>query len=174
LYYLPLTLTERLGYFKEEGLNVTITDFGGGAKALQSLIGGSADVVTGPMSTPSACRRRGRNRRGAGARPFPGIVLGVRKDKAASVKSIQGSEGLQDRVTAPGSSTNFFVNALIAREGLKADDVAIIASAPASAAVAAMKKGDIDAMSNLDPVMTSSSRMATLPCLPTRAPKKAT
>ncbi|MDB5626549.1 MAG: ssuA 7, partial [Tardiphaga sp.] len=47
LYYLPLTLTERLGYFKDQGLNVTITDFGGGAKALQSLVGGSADVVTG-------------------------------------------------------------------------------------------------------------------------------
>ena len=47
LYYLQLTLTERLGYFKEQGLNVTVTDFGGGAKALQSLIGGSADVVTG-------------------------------------------------------------------------------------------------------------------------------
>ena len=47
LYYLPLTLAERLGYFKEQGLNVTITDFGGGSKSLQSLIGGSADVVTG-------------------------------------------------------------------------------------------------------------------------------
>src|SRR5260370_8065214 len=48
LYYLPLTLAERLGYFKEQGLNVTITDFGGGSKSLQSLIGGFADVVTRP------------------------------------------------------------------------------------------------------------------------------
>src|SRR6266403_5662387 len=47
LYYLPLTLAERLGYFREQGLNVSITDFGGGSKSLQSLIGGSADVVTG-------------------------------------------------------------------------------------------------------------------------------
>ena len=27
LYYLPLTITERLGYFKDEGLNVRISDF---------------------------------------------------------------------------------------------------------------------------------------------------
>ena len=47
LYYLPLTLTEQLGYFKEQGLDVEISDFAGGAKALQALIGGSADVVTG-------------------------------------------------------------------------------------------------------------------------------
>ncbi len=51
---------------------------------------------------------------------FPGIVLGVRKDKAASVKSFKDLKGLKIGVTAPGSSTHFFVNALIAKEGLKA------------------------------------------------------
>ena len=40
LYYLPLTVTERLGYFKEAGLDVEISDFAGGAKSLQALIGG--------------------------------------------------------------------------------------------------------------------------------------
>src|SRR5512147_815414 len=47
LYYLPLTITERLGYFKEAGLDVEVSDFAGGSKSLQALIGGSADVVTG-------------------------------------------------------------------------------------------------------------------------------
>src|SRR3974390_3387904 len=46
-YYLPLTIAEQLGYFKAEGLDVTISDFAGGAKALQALVGGSADVVSG-------------------------------------------------------------------------------------------------------------------------------
>ena len=46
-YYLPLTIAERKGFFKEEGLSVTVNDFGGGAKSLQALIGGSVDVVTG-------------------------------------------------------------------------------------------------------------------------------
>jgi len=30
LYYLPLTICERLGYFKEQGLDVTVNDFRGG------------------------------------------------------------------------------------------------------------------------------------------------
>src|SRR5262249_40902056 len=48
LFYLPLTVTERLGYFfRDAGLDVEISDFPGGARALQALIGGSADVVTG-------------------------------------------------------------------------------------------------------------------------------
>src|SRR4029453_17849020 len=46
-YYLPLTIAEQLGYFKAEGLDVEISDFAGGAKALQALVGGSADVVSG-------------------------------------------------------------------------------------------------------------------------------
>ena len=46
-YYLPLTIAERNGYFKDEGLEVEIPDFAGGAKALQALVGGSADMVSG-------------------------------------------------------------------------------------------------------------------------------
>jgi ABC-type nitrate/sulfonate/bicarbonate transport system substrate-binding protein len=40
LYYLPLTIAERKGYFKAEGLDVEIVDFPGGAKALQAMVGG--------------------------------------------------------------------------------------------------------------------------------------
>ena len=155
LYYLQLTLTEKLGYFKDEGLNVTVTDFGGGAKALQSLIGGSADVVTGAYEHTIRMQAKGQ--------PvvavlelgrFPGIVLGVRKDRAAQVKSFKDLKGMKIGVTAPGSSTNFFVNALIAKDGLKPEDVSIIGVGAGLSAVAAMKKGEIDAISNLDPVIT--------------------
>jgi NitT/TauT family transport system substrate-binding protein len=155
LYYLPLTLTERLGFFKEQGLNVTITDFGGGAKALQSLIGGSADVVTGAYEHTIRMQAKGQEIAAVlELGRFPGIVLAVRKDKAAQVKSFKDLKGFKIGVTAPGSSTNFFVNALIAREGLKSDDVAIIGVGTGLSAIAAMKKGELDAMSNLDPVMT--------------------
>ena len=47
LYYLPLTIAERRGYFKDEGLTVEIVDFPGGAKALQAMVGSSADIVSG-------------------------------------------------------------------------------------------------------------------------------
>ena len=46
--YLPLPVAEAKGFFKAQGLDVTIQNFGAsGAKALQSLIGGSSDVVVG-------------------------------------------------------------------------------------------------------------------------------
>ncbi len=155
LYYLQLTLTERLGYFKEQGLNVTVTDFGGGAKSLQSLIGGSADVVTGAYEHTIRMQVKGQPIAAViEMGRFPGIVLAVRKEKAAQVKSFKDLKGMKIGVTAPGSSTNFFVNALIAKEGLKPEDVSIVGVGTGMSAVAAMKKGELDAISNLDPVIT--------------------
>jgi NitT/TauT family transport system substrate-binding protein len=47
MIYLPTTLAQELGYYRDEGIDVELQDFAGGAKALQSLVGGSADVVSG-------------------------------------------------------------------------------------------------------------------------------
>jgi NitT/TauT family transport system substrate-binding protein len=40
-------VTERLGYFREAGLDVEIADVQSGARALQSLLGGSAEIGVG-------------------------------------------------------------------------------------------------------------------------------
>src|SRR5262249_37423910 len=119
LYYLQLTLAEHLGYFKEQGLNVTITHFGGGAQTPQSPIGGSADVVTGAYEHTIRMQVKGQPvvaviEMGR----FPGLVLGVRKAIADKIKTFGDLKGMKIGVTAPGSSTNFFVNALIARDGV--------------------------------------------------------
>src|SRR5476649_698304 len=37
-YYLPLTIAEQLGYFKAEGLDITISDFAGGSTALRAVV----------------------------------------------------------------------------------------------------------------------------------------
>src|SRR6266508_3718713 len=88
LYYLPLTICERLGYFKEQGLNVTINDFRGGAQSLQALVGGSVDVVTGAYEHTIRMQAKGQDIKAViELGRFPGIVLAVRKDKAASYKS---------------------------------------------------------------------------------------
>jgi NitT/TauT family transport system substrate-binding protein len=155
LYYLPLTLAERLGHFKEQGLNVTINDFAGGAQSLQALIGGSLDVVAGAYEHNIRMQAKGQDIRAViELGRFPGIVLAVRKDKAASVNSFKDLKGFKIGVTAPGSSTHFFVNALIAKEGLKPEDVSIIRVGAGASAVAALKKGEIDAISNLDPAIS--------------------
>ena len=55
IFYLPLSITERLGYFRDAGLEVEIADVQSGARALQSLVGGSAEVALAPSIIPSRC-----------------------------------------------------------------------------------------------------------------------
>jgi NitT/TauT family transport system substrate-binding protein len=155
LYYLPLTICERLGYFKEQGLDVTINDFRGGAQSLQALVGGSVDVVTGAYEHTIRMQAKGQDIRALiELGRFPGIVVALRKDKAASYKSAVDLRGLKIGVTAPGSSTNFFVMYLMSKAGLKPADASYIGVGIGPSAVAAIKKGELDALSNLDPVMT--------------------
>ena len=153
LYYLPLTIAERKGFFKDEGLDVAINDFGGGAKSLQALIGGSIDVVTGAYEHTIRMQAKGQDIVSViELGRFPGIVLVARKDRP--IKSVKDLKGAKIGVTAPGSSTNFFVNFLMAKDGLKPDDASYVGVGGGASAVAQMKRGEIDAMSNLDPVIT--------------------
>ena len=154
-YYLPLTIAERQGYFKDEGLEVEIPDFAGGAKALQALVGGSADMVSGAFEHTINMQAKKQPIRAVVLQAnYSSIVLVMPKDKAAKYKSGKDLKGLKIGVTAPGSSTNMFVNNLLAKDGLKPNEVSIVGVGATSGAVAAMEKGEIDAVSNLDPVIT--------------------
>jgi NitT/TauT family transport system substrate-binding protein len=155
LYYLPLTICERLGYFKEQGLDVTINDFRGGAQSLQALVGGSVDVVTGAYEHTIRMQAKGQDIRALiELGRFPGIVVALRKDRAAGYRSAADLKGTKIGVSAPGSSTNFFVMYLMAKAGLKPTDASYIGVGIGPSAVAAMRKGEIDALSNLDPMIT--------------------
>jgi sulfonate transport system substrate-binding protein len=154
LYYLPLALTERLGYFKEQGLNVEINDFKGGSQSLTALIGGSADVVTGAYEHTLRMQAKGQDIVAViELGRYPGISLAVKKDRADKFKSLADLRGAKIGVTAPGSSTNMIVWYLMAKAGLKPDDASFIGVGAGVGAVAAIQKGEIDAIANVDPVM---------------------
>ena len=155
LYYLPLTICERLGYFKEQGLDVTINDFRGGAQSLQALVGGSVDVVTGAYEHTIRMQAKGQDITAViELGRFPGIAVGLRTARAQSYKSAADLKGAKIGVTAPGSSTHFFVMYLMSKAGLAPSDASYIGVGAAASAVAAMKKGEIDALSNVDPMIT--------------------
>ncbi|MDR6770486.1 ABC transporter substrate-binding protein [Azospirillum sp. BE72] len=156
LYYLPLTLAERLGYFKEAGLNVEISDFGGGAKSLQALIGGSADVVTGAYDHTIQMQAKGQPIVAvAQLGRYPGIVLAA-VNKAGTIKSVNDLKGKKVGVTAPGSSTNFMLNYVLTSMGMKPEDASVIGVGGGPSAIAAIKRGEIDAIVNLDPVISQA------------------
>ena len=155
LYYLPLTICERLGYFKEQGLDVALNDFRGGAQSLQALVGGSVDMVTGAYEHTIRMQAKGQDIRAViELGRFPGLVVGVRTSKAANYRSAADLKGMKIGVSAPGSSTQFFVMYLMSKAGLKPADASYIGVGIGPSAVAAVKKGEIDAVVNVDPVIT--------------------
>jgi len=163
LYYLPLTVAEQLGYFKAEGLDLTINDFAGGAQSLRALVGGSVDVVSGAFEHTVNMQAKGQR-----LTAFvlmgraPQIVLGVNPKTMPNFKSLADLKGKKIGVTAPGSSTNVMANFALAKAGLKPSDVSYIGVGASQGAVAAMRSGQIDAISNLDPVITLLQRSGDL------------
>jgi NitT/TauT family transport system substrate-binding protein len=154
-YYLPLTISEQLGYFKSEGLDVEISDFAGGARALQAVVGGSADVCSGAYEHTINLQSKNQFFQSFVLQGrAPQIALGVSTKAMPNYKSLADLKGKKIGVSAPGSSTNMVANLVLSRAGIKASDVSYIGVGTAAGALAALRSGQIDAMSNTDPVMT--------------------
>ncbi|SEI44187.1 ABC transporter substrate-binding protein [Paraburkholderia diazotrophica] len=158
-YYLPLTIAERRNFFKDEGLEVEISDFAGGSQALKAAVGGSADVVSGAFEHTLLLQAKNQY-----FREFvlqgraPQIVLAVSKKTMANYTSIADLKGKKIGVTAPGSSTSIMASFVLAKAGLTAKDVSFIGVGAGAGAIAALQSGQIDALANLDPVMTKLER----------------
>lgn len=158
-YYLPLTIAEQLRYFEAEGLEANVIDFAGGARALQAVVGGSADVVSGAFEHTINMQHKGQAMRAFALQGrAPQIVLAASTRTLANYKSLADLKGRKIGVTAPGSSTHIMTNFVLAKAGLKPSDVAIVGVGAAQGAVAALRAGQIDAIAALDPVITILQR----------------
>jgi NitT/TauT family transport system substrate-binding protein len=157
--YLPLTIAERRGYFTKEGLQVEINDFQGGAKALQALIGGSADIGCGAYEHTLYMAVKGQAIKAIAlqANSF-GLVVGVGKEKAASYHSLSDLKGMKIGVTSPGSASAVGLKMLLSKANLTDNDVSVIGIGGGPAAVVAVKTGKVDAIANFDPVISILER----------------
>ena len=154
--YLPLTLAQQLGFFKDAGLDIEIVDVAGGAKALEALLGGSASVVCGFIDHTIEMQAQGKSiRMFVLYDRYPGLVMALTKaGQAKGLKGIADLRGAKIGVTAPGSSTNFFAEYLLAKAGIPVDQESYIGIGTAATAVAAARRGVVDALVNVDPTIT--------------------
>ena len=153
-YHLPLTIAEQLGYFRNEGLDVEISDHAAGAQALQAL-GQSADVVSGAYEHTIHMQARNQFIQSIVLMGrAPQIAMGVSAKAVPQYRTVADLRGKKIGVSSPGSSTNMVANMVLARGGLKASDVTFVGVGTSTGALAALRTGQVDAMSNTDPVMT--------------------
>jgi NitT/TauT family transport system substrate-binding protein len=132
-------------------------------------VGRQADVVrafehninmqAGAVDAPSAGRAADRARR---TKTMPNF------------KSVADLKGKKIGVSAPGSSTNIMANYVLAKNGLKPSDVSFVGVGVSQGAVAALRSGQIDAISNLDPAVTILARSNDIKIVSTRATSRRT
>ncbi len=160
LNYMPLALGEKLGFFKTEGLDVTIQNFqAGGSKALQALIGGSVDAVVGFYDHTIQMQAKGKAVRCVFLlNEVPGIVFGVRSDLADKVKSGADLKGMRIGITTPGSSTDMIARYYVKKSGLDLKDVTFIAAGSGAPGMVALENKNVEVLGYYDPTATLLER----------------
>jgi NitT/TauT family transport system substrate-binding protein len=153
--YLPLTIAERLGYFATEGLDVQVRELPEPGHALQALLNGSVQVLSGPYSASITARARGQS--------FPSIVvqgrtpqlvLGVSRKSMAGFRDLRDLRGRKLAVTAMGSAGHRMILTLMANARMEANAVQLVPLSSPTAALANFRNGLVDAMCYTDPVIT--------------------
>jgi len=158
MVYLPTTLAQQLGFYRDEGIDAELQDFAGGAKALQALVGGSADVVSGFYDHTIQMAAEGRELVAfVSMLRFPGMIL-VTSPQRPEITKIEDLKGRVAGVTTAGSSSQIMLTSMLARHGVPADAVSITAIGAAATAVAAMEHGKVDAAMMAEPAFTLVAR----------------
>src|SRR5499427_8903379 len=156
--YLPLTLADQLGYFKDEGLSVQIADLRGGSEALAALIGGSVDIVAGFYEHTIRARAQGKHLVMVTLFDrYPGLVLMVGKRHFDQVRTIQDLVGKPVGVTAPGSSTDQLVKYILRQSNLDAQAIPVVTGGIATM-MAALQQDHVWAGVTVDPLASKLER----------------
>src|SRR3954466_6383461 len=155
LCYLPTMLAEQLGEYKKAGVQVELVDFKGGSQSLTAVIGGSADVVSGYFDH---CVNLAAKNQALEAfvvyDRYPGLTLVVSPKQTGKINSVKDLKDKRIGVSAPGSSTDFFLKYLLSKNGVDPNSIGVIGIGLAATAVAAMEQGSVDAAVMLDPAVT--------------------
>ncbi|HEU4367029.1 MAG TPA: ABC transporter substrate-binding protein [Methylomirabilota bacterium] len=155
MVYLPTALAKSKGYFAEEGLDVEILDIkGGGSQAASALIGGSVDFSANAIDHAIKAKVQKKDLVAIHSHvrlPVMGLV--VANKYKGEIKSIADLKGRPLGVTSPGSQTHMILGYLLAKGGVKADEVKIV-GAGGSTMPLAIEKDSVHAGMMLDPFFT--------------------
>jgi NitT/TauT family transport system substrate-binding protein len=144
--YMPVILAEQLGYYRKEGLSVTIDDFSSSSKAMQALLGGSADVAAGPYEQDIQMAAEGR--------PIKSFILMLRHSlrvlvvaphRTRTIRRLEDLKGATVGVAGLGLANQFFLNYVLLKHGLAPEDVKVVGIGTGASAVAAVEHGLVDA-----------------------------
>jgi NitT/TauT family transport system substrate-binding protein len=158
--FLPAILAERLGYFREQGLDVELQSEPSGIRATDVLLAGSAHGVIGAYDHTIDLQAKGKSVQSVVQLAIaPGEVELVATRAADRIRSPADFKGARLGVTGLGSSTSFLTQYLALLHGVRLADLDMTPVGAGTAFMQAMRQGRIDAGMTTDP--TASMLVAT-------------
>jgi len=154
LYHLPLTLADRLGFFRQAGVQLEWLPQESGAKALSLALSGQADVVAGAYEHLFGLHLKGFNYQSfVQMSRTPQVSIGGSTRGGMAWRSGADIRGLRLGISALDSTTHWTAAQWLLRQGLTAEDVVFVPVGSSQGVIEALRSGSIDALCNPDPVM---------------------
>jgi NitT/TauT family transport system substrate-binding protein len=161
LFYASAYIAEELGYFGQEGLDVTIIDVGSGSNVTASVVGGSAEIGAGSVLNIAHGISHGQNLKGfaSSIRGFPLFIV-TQKGLMQQAGLTPGSpfaqrvallKGKTAAVNDIGGSAGDFVRKALELGGVDPKSVVLINISSTPGRLAALKAKKIDALGGYPP-----------------------
>ncbi|MGW1892999.1 ABC transporter substrate-binding protein [Streptomyces sp. NPDC002004] len=152
--YMPAMLTQRLGYFKDEGLNVQLLTEPAGVQATTSLVAGEVQGVVGFYDHTLDLQVKGKQVESVVQLAHaPGEVEVVSKKAADEVTSPKDFKGKKLGVTSLGSSTDFLTKYLAVNSGVRTSEFTPVAVGAGQTFISALQQGSIQGGMTTDPTV---------------------
>ena len=155
LIYLPAKLTEQLGYFKDEGLDVELLSQPAGVDAENELLAGAVQAVVGFYDHTIDLQTKGKDVKAIVVfGQVPGEVEMVSTKAAETLKSMGDVKGKTLGVTGLGSSTSFLTQYLASQHGIPSSQYTMLPVGADASFMAAIKQSRIDAGMTTEPTVS--------------------
>ena len=153
--YLPNELTQQLGYFKQEGLDVTLIDEASGQSSENEVLAGQVDAGSGSYNHTIEMQPKGKQMEAVVLlNVAPGEAEIVSAKAASQIHSVSDLKGKNLGVTELGSGTQTITTALLHKVGVTTDQVHFIPVGAGDTFIAALQQGKIDAGMTTEPTIS--------------------
>jgi NitT/TauT family transport system substrate-binding protein len=154
--YLPFMLAEKLGYYKDAGLNVTLSDEPAGVNAETAMLAGQVDAVGGFYDHTIDLQAKGQATEAVVSMlQVPGEVELCRSDLKGTISSPADFKGRNLGVTDLGSSTDFLTQYLAQKNGVSPTDTTRIGVQAGPTFIAAIDHKSIDCGMTTEPTVSN-------------------